>query len=145
LGILLTKLKKYWNERNNFKFLLSVLVIYIFVIIPVFRERISGEFLLGGIIVYLLLSFIFGMLFHAVYLLNGRASFHGLVTGNRPEFIYFSLSTITTAAFGDITPVHSFARSLSNLESLTRQLYPSILLARLVAMGFTTSKQDISI
>ncbi|HCL83429.1 MAG TPA: hypothetical protein DIC22_05605, partial [Chitinophagaceae bacterium] len=65
--------------------------------------------------------------------------FHGLVNFRRTEFMYFSLTTLTTVGYGDITPVNEYARSLANLESLTGQLYPAILIARLVSMEFSTS------
>jgi hypothetical protein len=48
--------------------------------------------------------------------------------------LYFSLTTLTTTGFGDITPVHPFARSLANLEAIIGQLYPATILARLVTL-----------
>jgi hypothetical protein len=50
------------------------------------------------------------------------------------RFLYFSLVTLTTVGYGDITAVHPFARSLVSMEALIGQLFPAILLARLVAM-----------
>ncbi|MEA3003219.1 MAG: hypothetical protein QOH81_2007 [Sphingomonadales bacterium] len=47
---------------------------------------------------------------------------------------YFSLETITTAGYGDLVPVHPFARSLANLEAVFGQLFPATLLARLVGL-----------
>jgi hypothetical protein len=96
----------------------------------------------GAIIFYLLISLVFALIFHSIHLIQGSASFSGLTTSNRTEFMYFSISTITTVAFGDITPVYSLARSFSNLESLTGQLYPAIIIARLVSMSFVPSKGE---
>lgn len=48
--------------------------------------------------------------------------------------LYFSFITLTTIGYGDITPVHPFARSLVMMEGLTGQLFPAILIARLVSM-----------
>jgi hypothetical protein len=87
----------------------------------------------------MLVSFFFSLLYHVIFLIYGMPAFHGLVTGLRPEFMYFSFSALTTAGYGDITPVSSIARSLSNLESLTGQLFPSILIARLVSLQFSKS------
>jgi ion channel len=57
-------------------------------------------------------------------------------TPNGPGFIgaitYFSLSALTPTGFGDIVPMHPFARSLANLEAIIGQLYPATLLARIV-------------
>ena len=50
------------------------------------------------------------------------------------RFVYFNFVTLTTVGYGDITAVHPFARSLVTLEALTGQLFPAILLARLVSM-----------
>jgi hypothetical protein len=36
--------------------------------------------------------------------------------------------------YGDVLPVSPIARSLANLEALTGQLFPAILIARLVSM-----------
>jgi hypothetical protein len=93
----------------------------------------------GAIIVYLLISLVLALIFHSIRLIQGDTSFSGLTTSSRTEFMYFSLSTITTVAFGDITPVYSLARSFSNLESLTGQLYPAIIISRLVSMSFKPS------
>ncbi len=49
-------------------------------------------------------------------------------------WLYFSFVTLTTMGYGDITPIHPAARSLAVLEALVGQLYPAILLARLVSL-----------
>ena len=49
---------------------------------------------------------------------------------------YFSISALTSASFGDIFPVHPFARCLANLEAMIGQLYPATLLARVVTLEF---------
>jgi hypothetical protein len=48
--------------------------------------------------------------------------------------MYFSFVTLTTIGYGDITPIHPFARSLANLEGIFGQLYPATLLARLITL-----------
>jgi len=50
------------------------------------------------------------------------------------RFVYFSFVTLTTVGYGDITAVHPLARSLVTLEALIGQLFPAILLARLVSL-----------
>ena len=56
-------------------------------------------------------------------------------------FHYFSISTITTLGYGDITPVHPFSRTLATIEALVGQLYPAILLARLVSLSVIDSRR----
>jgi len=53
------------------------------------------------------------------------------------NMIYFSFTTLTTLGYGDITPLSPYARSFANLEALIGQLYPAILLARLVSLQGT--------
>jgi voltage-gated potassium channel Kch len=50
------------------------------------------------------------------------------------SLVYFSFATLTTLGYGDVTAVHTAARSLALLEALTGQLFPAVLIARLVAM-----------
>jgi hypothetical protein len=49
-------------------------------------------------------------------------------------FRYFSLVTITTVGYGDITPLGPGARAFANLEAVVGQLYLVILVAWLVGM-----------
>jgi voltage-gated potassium channel len=48
--------------------------------------------------------------------------------------LYFSLVTITTVGYGDITPVTRVARAFANLEAVVGQLYLVILVSWLVGM-----------
>jgi len=102
---------------------------------PVTIHRIQG-----AVVVYLLIGLIFASLYHSIYLLNGEEAFKGLDSADRKEFMYFSLTTLTTVGYGDISAAIAGGRSLSNLEALVGQLYPAILIARLVSMEFESSK-----
>lgn len=50
------------------------------------------------------------------------------------KVFYLSFATLTTTGYGDIVPVHPWARSLCNIEAVIGQLYPATLLARLVTL-----------
>ncbi len=117
-------------------FLIWVVLKRTFAAGPVTFHRIQG-----AIVVYLLVSFLFALLFHVLYLLDPGTAFKGLVSGDYREFLYFSLTTLTTVGYGDISPAIASVRSLANLESLIGQLYPAILIARLVSMEFEYSKK----
>jgi len=95
----------------------------------------------GSIVVYLLLGLVFAYIFHVVYLFAGDASYNNINGADLKEFLYYSFTTLTTVGYGDITPVHPFARSLANFEALIGQLYPAILIARLVSMEFESSNR----
>jgi hypothetical protein len=60
------------------------------------------------------------------------------VVGN---LIYFSFVTLTSVGYGDIVPVHPFARGLANVEAIIGQLYPATLLARLVTLELEHRRQ----
>jgi len=51
-----------------------------------------------------------------------------------PVMIYFSLTTISTIGFGDITPLTLQARYAAVAEGITGQFYLAILVARLVGL-----------
>ena len=51
-----------------------------------------------------------------------------------PKFLCYSFTTLTTLGYGDITPIHPYARSLAVLESLAGVIYPAVLIARLVSL-----------
>jgi Ion channel len=102
--------------------------------------RITGKPVQGALISYLLIGLIFGLLFHVIHLLNTTKCFNGLSSDHRKEFIYYSFCTITTDGYGDITPYSAVARSLSNLEALVGQLYPAVLIARLISLEFYYKK-----
>ena len=94
----------------------------------------------GGIALYLIVALLFAHLYGLLAALvpeaistvsmglNPHAVFY------RGRLLYFSLVTLTTTAYGDILPVHPVARSLATLESVTGQLFPATLLARLVSL-----------
>ena len=96
----------------------------------------------GAVLVYLLIALIFASLYHSIYLINGEEAFKGLGSADRKEFMYFSLTTLTTVGYGDISAAIASGRSLANLEGLIGQLYPAILIARLVSMEFESSKEN---
>lgn len=100
------------------------------------KGKIDNRRVQGAIIVYLLVGLIFCLIFHTIFILDSGRSFHGLAGSHRKEFLYFSFCTLTTDGYGDIIPLTSMARSLSNLEALIGQLYPAVLIARLVSMEF---------
>jgi hypothetical protein len=121
------------------------------VLIQVFREGpITMHRVMGAVTVYLLIGFMWAMLYELVALqLPGafQLSLSPAVSDlNQVEdhFIYFSFVTLTTLGFGDIVAVHPIARNLVLLEALLGQLFPVVLLSRLVALEVTHSKRHKS-
>lgn len=124
--------------------LASIVTLAVVVLVQVFRAGpVNRHRILGAIAVYLLLGLAWGEAYSAVALVAPGA-FHP-VGGDVPEperWLYYSFVTLTTVGYGDITPVGPLARSLAILEALTGQLYPAILLARLVALEVGSRKDS---
>lgn len=110
------------------------------------RGPISTHHIQGGIALYLLL----GLLWSEAYglldrLVPGSFTFppHLQAPDQRMQaFLYFSLVTLTTLGYGDITPATDWARSLTTSEAFTGQLFPAILIARLVSLQVAGSEMD---
>ncbi|WP_027584030.1 potassium channel family protein [Bradyrhizobium sp. Ai1a-2] len=93
--------------------------------------------IIGAVLVYLLFAVGFASLFTFLGL-SIQGAFKGIEFRDdrslANEIFYLSFATLTTTGYGDIVPVHPWARSLCNLEAIIGQLYPATLLARLVTL-----------
>lgn len=100
---------------------------------------VTGHRIRGAIAGYLLLSVIFSLIYSFIYFINPN-SFHFATTSGflKQDFFYFSVVSLTTLGFGDITPITPLARSFVMVEAFTGQLYPAILIARLVSLAVDT-------
>ena len=58
--------------------------------------------------------------------------FAGMAAEEFHDYLYFSFVTMTTLGYGDITPVSSYANSITIIIAATGQLYLTILVAMLV-------------
>ena len=55
---------------------------------------------------------------------------------------YYSLVTLTTVGYGDVTPTTPAARTLSWLEAVTGQFYLAVLVAGLVGLHIGRARGD---
>jgi hypothetical protein len=126
--------------------LLSLSALLSVVFLQVSREGpVSAHRIRGAVALYLLIAMLFAFLYGLTEALapgafNIPASPAGGTTARGETFYYFSVVTLTTVGFGDITAVHPFVRSLVMLEALIGQLYPAILIARLVTLELETRR-----
>src|SRR6266481_4083332 len=86
---------------------------------------------------YLLIAYAWALAYQLVALSDPSSfSFPATAVPQTLRFrlLYFSVTTLTTAGYGDITPLAPVARCLAALEGVIGQLFPVLLLARLVSM-----------
>jgi Ion channel len=99
--------------------------------------RVTFHRIVGAVQLYLDIGLMFVALFCFVALTVPDA-FVGLKVKDNlalvDNLIYFSFVTLTSVGYGDVTPLHPYARSLANVEAIIGQLYPATLLARLVTL-----------
>jgi hypothetical protein len=117
-------------------------MVFCFFCISVFLRRIvtakevDREVIFASISTYLLIAITWAVSYDLIYFLSPEA-FSPAEDGAKltlNHFIYFSLTTITTLGFGDITPVSLPAGIWSTLEATTGVFYMAILVARLVSI-----------
>ena len=119
------------------------------ILTALFRMREVGtNAILGAIVAYVLAMVAFASLFALVELMQ-PGSFAGLPDGgNQGEIqdalIYFSVVSITTMGYGDITPVSALARSLASIEGMFGTLYLAVMIARLVGLHSSRPTDDAS-
>jgi voltage-gated potassium channel len=103
------------------------------------QREVTGETISMSISIYLLLGLSWGLLYIVIFTRHPDAFSLGAspAVGEQhmfPIFIYFSLTTLSTIGFGDITPLSLPARYAAVAEGITGQFYLAILVARLVGM-----------
>jgi voltage-gated potassium channel len=98
--------------------------------------EIDFDILLGACAVYLLIGIIWTVSYVVIHALD-PAAFSLIQHEARPlfhQFLYFSLTTLTTLGYGDITPLNPFAQIWATMEAVVGTLYIALLVARLVGM-----------
>ena len=142
----------WWGVRATdatsivFASLAMSVVFFLFIITVILRniarsDEVSVSTIYGVMSGYLLIGVAWSFLYAIVELATpGAFDFGALATtadssathGELRFFGYFSLVTLSTLGYGDITPVTPLARSLSALEAVAGQLYIAVLIAFMV-------------
>ena len=98
--------------------------------------RMNLNRIMGAVGSYLLIGIVFTQ---AYRLLAGFVPGAFAIGGTPADFdmigqklSYFSFITLTSTGYGDITPLHPYARSLATMEALAGNLFLTVLVARLV-------------
>lgn len=102
------------------------------------HQGVNMDAILASVAAYVLLALSFSCLFSLLAMFDPQ-SFqpYTILSPKHPAhvyltMIYFSLITLTTVGYGDITPFSGFAQMFSGVEALIGQLYLAILVAYLV-------------
>jgi hypothetical protein len=112
-----------------------LLVVAIASVVAVLVERavVDTSAVLGVLCIYLLL----GLLFAGVHQIAAAFQPHYLNGAGQPpnssDLLYFSVITVTTVGYGDITPACLPARAIAVVEAITGQLYLVSVVAGVVA------------
>ena len=123
---------------------------FLMIIAHILQEKnISLDTIYGGIVAYLFIALCFSSLYNGIHIFNNNAFlFNGALESigksvdaqTFGDFTYYSLITLSTVGYGEITPYSSYARFSSALQGILGQLYLTIFLARLVGMHIAQYK-----
>ncbi len=95
----------------------------------------------GAIFVYLNVALLFALAYSLLMLINPEAitGFPKGSPGRASEVIHLSFATLTSIGDGGVVPSSPFAHSLADLETIVGQLFPAVLLSRLVGLHLSRS------
>ena len=112
------------------------------------RDEVDTDTICGSVAVYLLIGGVFAVAYTMIYQVDETAFFiperiESIDRSLGPDHLmaYFSVTTLTTLGYGDITPVAELSRSLANLEALIGQVYLTVLVARLVGRHLDAARK----
>lgn len=108
-------------------------------------KRIDLQVIYGTLCLYLILGLLWGALYSLLHELS-PGSFSGALLDPPNEsllttFNYFSMVTLTTLGYGDITPQSHAAGALCQIEAITGQFYIAVVVAWLVG-NFIADRQQ---
>ena len=105
-------------------------------------KNVSADTLLGGVCIYLLIGILWFLFYKIIHIIDSDAFTESIEKEVDTQLVYFSFTTLTTLGYGDISPVHDFARLLTNLEAIIGQMFPAIFIARLVSLYTAQELED---
>ncbi len=100
------------------------------------EREVTFDTINGAACAYIMIGLVFARAYEWLEAFE-PGSFRGITEASHEstwEFIYFSLVTMTTLGYGDITPVHNAARSMATIEAVLGQFYVAVMVAYVVAI-----------
>jgi len=99
----------------------------------------------GSVVVYLLMGLFFASVYTLIFAIEPSAFTFSKPPENlelsQASLTYFSFITLTTIGYGDIQPTLPFSQSAAMMEGLVGQLFPAILIARLVSQSLQENQK----
>jgi len=120
-------------------------VIAVFLLRILSHKVVTGSTVAGAVSVYLLMAVVWTLIYGALETFH-PCSFNGVpcdpdgipgsafAEGVPNALLYFSLVTISTLGYGDISPATDMARTAAAMEAVVGQLFLVVLVARLVGL-----------
>jgi len=111
-----------------------------------FTGEITRNTIFGAICIYILIGLLFGFVF-----LITEGLFPGSLVGldgknwqdNLQATIYYSMVTLTTLGYGDITPAAPITRFLAYMEALVGIFYTTVLVASLIGLRLSGYHREL--
>jgi len=126
--------------------LFSVVFFIIVVVLSVIKlakaKVISAIEFIEAVNIYFFLGIIGSILLSVTYWLNPDAFSSGNPLTAPADLIYFSFVTLTSLGYGDISPVHPIARSISIFLSFSGQIYIAMIISMLVGKYLNAKTKD---
>ena len=128
-----------WLRLLNHIFsLLFFASVTVMVLLEVLRaRRVTADTVFGAVCVYLLLGVAWSTAYSLTadvvprsFSVDPARDLDGTLTSQ--DLFYYSFVTLTTAGYGDITPLSSIARTLAMMEAVCGVLFVAVLIARMV-------------
>ncbi len=98
--------------------------------VPVHSEY---ERLSSGIFGYLLMAMLWGLIYWRIEItFPGSFNMPEDIAGQKAAFVYFSMITMTTVGYGEITPAASLPRILTGMQAIVGTMFVAIFIGRIV-------------
>lgn len=96
------------------------------------HSSISLQQVVAALAGYIQLALVFAFAYSAADKATASSFFANGRSGELGDYVYFSVVTITTVGYGDLTPATNLGRSLAMIETLFGQILLIVLVAYLV-------------
>jgi hypothetical protein len=96
-------------------------------------REISRNLIAEAVISFLVIAVGFSQIYWILNRVLSHAFTPPVPASEQSTYLYFSLTTLTTAGFGDVLPVNHYIRFVAAFESVVGVFYLAIIIARLVS------------